>query len=89
MEPRHYQERALEALAEHGSTGLLAMGLGTGKTATGTWAAMQADAKTVLIVAPLRTVEGWRRHVEELAGVPLRVLIEQGRQGEHVSHAVW
>ena len=74
MEPRHYQERALEALAEHDNTGLLALGLGVGKTAVGTWAAMQAGAKTVLVVAPLRTVDGWRRHVEDLAGVPLRVL---------------
>ena len=76
MELRDYQAAAVEQVAAAGGTGLLATCLGSGKTVmalTSAGASLKYDAKEpkdarILIVAPLHTVDGWRRHVREVWG---------------------
>ena len=77
MRLRDYQAAAVEQVAAAGGTGLLALALGAGKTYTALTSAgrsLKYDAKEpkdarVLIVAPLHTIDGWRRHVEEVWGL--------------------
>jgi len=74
MKPRPYQEKVLEQLSEGGNTGLMAMGLGTGKTPSACWVAQNAGAKNILIVGPIRTEAGWEKHSRLILGQPLRVI---------------
>lgn len=74
MEPRHYQERALAEVEAGDGTSLLAADLGTGKTPIATWLLQYYDAQLVLIVGPLRTEDGWRRHVELILGRELHTI---------------
>lgn len=81
FQPRAYQKRVLEGLANSKTpyTGLAGMGLGTGKTAVSVWNAINAfgDALTnqiILVIAPVRTEPGWRHHWETLAGVEMKTL---------------
>lgn len=81
MKPREYQQRALDQLKQSDHTGLLAMGLGSGKSATACWATQGMGAELVLIIAPIRTQRGWARHVEEILGQELKVL-DSKKQGK-------
>lgn len=81
FEPRNYQARVLKGLAFSKTpyTGLVAAGLGTGKTAMAVWNTLAAFSgglkdKRVLVVGPVRTEHGWRDHWKDLAGVGMRTL---------------
>ena len=71
MKPRHYQQEVLDTVAPEDNA-LLAMSLGTGKTATATWLAQKQGAELVLIVAPLRTFDGWEYTLKDILDVDLR-----------------
>lgn len=97
MELRDYQRDAVEQVAAAGGTGLLAMSLGSGKTVTALACTQRAlaedetplaEART-LIVAPLHTVDGWRRHVEEVWGLPLRECAATGKERKANLEALW
>ncbi len=79
--PRLYQSRVLEGLANSKTpfTGLVGAGLGTGKTAVSVWNAVNAFGDTIkdqiiLVVAPVRTESGWRKHWKMLAGLDMVTL---------------
>lgn len=81
FQPRAYQKRVLEGLANSKTpyTGLAGMGLGTGKTSVSIWNAINAfgdslNDQIILVVAPVRTESGWRYHWETLAGVEMKTL---------------
>lgn len=81
FQPRAYQKRVLEGLANSKTpfTGLVGAGLGTGKTAVSVWNAMNAfgdkiNEQLILVVAPVRTESGWRKHWKMLAGLDMATL---------------
>lgn len=97
MELRDYQAAAVEQIAAAGGTGLLACCLGSGKTYTALTSAkrsLEYDAKEpkdarVLIVAPLHTIDGWRRHVREVWGLELRECAAKGADRKANLEALW
>lgn len=97
MRLRDYQAAAVEQIAAAGGTGLLATCLGSGKTVmalTSAGASLKYDAKEpkdsrVLIVAPLHTIDGWRRHVREVWGLELRECAAKGKEGKANLDALW
>ena len=97
MRLRDYQAAAVEQVAAAGGTGLLACCLGSGKTytaLTSAGASLKYDAKEpknarVLIVAPLHTVDGWRRHVREVWGLELRECAAKGADRKANLEALW
>ena len=97
MRLRDYQAAAVEQVAAAGGTGLLALALGAGKTYTALTSAgrsLKYDAKEpkdarVLIVAPLHTIDGWRRHVEEVWGLELRECAAKGADRKANLEALW
>ena len=81
FQPRDYQKRVLEGLANSKTpfTGLVGAGLGTGKTAISVWNTMNAfgdkiNEQLILVVAPVRTESGWRKHWKMLAGLDMATL---------------
>lgn len=81
FQPRAYQKRVLEGLANSKTpyTGLAGMGLGTGKTSVSIWNTINAfgdslNDQIILVVAPVRTEPGWRYHWKTLAGVEMNTL---------------
>lgn len=81
FQPRAYQKRVLEGLANSKTpfTGLVGAGLGTGKTAVSVWNALGAfedktNEQLILVVAPVRTESGWRKHWKILAGLDMATL---------------
>lgn len=97
MRLRDYQAAAVEQVAAAGGTGLLALALGAGKTLTALACAERSlkeegkepkDAR-VLIVAPLHTVDGWRRHVREVWGMELRECAARGADRKANLEALW
>lgn len=81
FQPRTYQKRVLEGLANSKTpyTGLAGMGLGTGKTSVSVWNTINAfgdslNDQIILVIAPVRTEPGWRYHWEILAGVEMKTL---------------
>lgn len=97
MRLRDYQAAAVEQVAAAGGTGLLATCLGSGKTVmalTSAGSSLKYDAKEpkdarVLIVAPLHTVDGWRRHVREVWGMELRECAAKGADRKANLEALW
>ena len=97
MELRDYQAAAVEQVAAAGGTGLLALALGAGKTLVALTCAGRAlaeddtplDRARILIVAPLHTVDGWRRHVREVWGLELRECAAKGKEGKANLDALW
>lgn len=97
MRLRDYQAAAVEQVAAAGGTGLLAMSLGSGKTLTALTCAVRTliedeialDQARVLIVAPLHTVDGWRRHVKEVWGLGLRECAAKGKENKANLDALW
>lgn len=97
MELRDYQAAAVEQVAAAGGTGLLALALGAGKTLTALTSAersLKYDAKEpkdarVLIVAPLHTIDGWRRHVREVWDLELRECAAKGADRKANLEALW
>lgn len=97
MRLRDYQAAAVEQVAAAGGTGLLACCLGSGKTytaLTSAGASLKYDAKEpknarVLIVAPLHTIDGWRRHVREVWGLELRECAAKGADRKANLEALW
>ena len=97
MELRDYQAAAVEQVAAAGGTGLLACCLGSGKTLVSlasTERTLKYDAKEpkdarVLIVAPLHTIDGWRRHVREVWGMELRECAAKGANRKANLEALW
>lgn len=97
MRLRDYQAAAVEQIAAAGGTGLLACCLGSGKTYTALTSAgesLKYDAKEpkdarVLIVAPLHTIDGWRRHVREVWGLELRECAAKGKENKANLEALW
>lgn len=97
MRLRDYQAAAVEQIAAAGGTGLLATCLGSGKTVmalTSAGASLKYDVKEpkdarVLIVAPLHTVDGWRRHVREVWGMELRECAAKGADRKANLEALW
>ena len=97
MRLRDYQAAAVEQIAAAGGTGLLATCLGSGKTVmalTSAKRSLKYDAKEpkdsrVLIVAPLHTIDGWRRHVREVWGLELRECAAKGKEGKANLDALW
>lgn len=81
-EPTAYQKRELARVREAGGTGLLAHAVGTGKTYTSIWSALDGLHDRVLIVAPLRTLPSWQRSVQWLAGQELRVIRTSTKAGK-------
>lgn len=77
--PYGYQQEVIDSVGKDNA--LLAMGLGTGKTNTATWLALQGSHDKVLIVAPIRTFDGWVRTVMDLVGVPLREVTNKRKAG--------
>ena len=97
MELRDYQAAAVEQVAAAGGTGLLALALGAGKTLVALTCAERSlkeegkepeDAR-VLIVAPLHTIDGWRRHVREVWGLELRECAATGKDRKANLEALW
>lgn len=97
MRLRDYQAAAVEQIAAAGGTGLLAMSLGSGKSFTSLACAERglkedgkkpADAR-ILIVAPLHTIDGWRRHVREVWGMELRECAATGKDRKANLEALW
>ena len=85
IEPRAYQAHVLYGLSSSNTpyTGLVAAGLGTGKTAMAVWNTLAAfdgcwEGKRVLVIGPVRTEHGWRDHWENIAGVGMRTLSGKG-----------
>lgn len=97
MELRDYQAAAVEQVAAAGGTGLLALALGAGKTLTAlacAGASLKYDAREpkdarVLIVAPLHTIDGWRRHVRQVWGLELRECAARGADRKANLEALW
>ena len=97
MRLRDYQAAAVEQVAAAGGTGLLATCLGSGKTVmalTSAGESLKYDAKEpkdarVLIVAPLHTIDGWRRHVREVWGLELRECAAKGADRKADFEALW
>jgi putative helicase len=97
MRLRDYQAAAVEQIAAAGGTGLLATCLGSGKTVmalTSAKRSLKHDAKEpkdarVLIVAPLHTIDGWRRHVREVWGMELRECAATGKDRKANLEALW
>lgn len=97
MELRDYQAAAVEQVAAAGGTGLLAMSLGSGKSFTALACAQRAltedeiplDRARILIVAPLHTIDGWRRHVREVWGMELRECAAKGADRKKNLEALW
>lgn len=97
MRLRDYQAAAVEQVAAAGGTGLLATCLGSGKTMmalTSAGRSLKYDAKEpkdarVLIVAPLHTIDGWRRHVREVWGMELRECAAKGEDRKANLEALW
>lgn len=97
MELRDYQAAAVEQVAAAGGTGLLASCLGSGKSLMSLSCASRVlaeqdlgvDRARVLIVAPLHTVDGWRRHVKEIWGLPLRECAATGKDRKANLEALW
>lgn len=97
MKLRDYQAAAVEQVAAAGGTGLLALALGAGKTLTALSCAGQAledehksiEDGRILIVAPLHTVDGWRRHVKEVWGLELRECAAKGAGRKTNLEALW
>lgn len=79
------QEAALEYMLRPEADGacLLGSDMGTGKTAISIEFCKRISAKTVLIIAPLQTVDGWERHMELLGynGLPFRQIMP-GKDGQ-------
>jgi len=59
----------MEALGRHNAV-LLAAQMGVGKTLVATMLALGRDAKSVLVVCPLRVVPNWAREIEEYLDGP-------------------
>ena len=72
MKPRSYQTRALDELRENDWTGLVRLETGYGKSLNAAWAAQEAGAESVLVVAPKRTQLGWDKTFG-MIGVDLKV----------------
>lgn len=97
MRLRDYQRNAVEQVAAAGGTGLLALALGAGKTLVALTCAQRALAEDetplararILIVAPLHTVDGWRRHVKEVWGLPLRECAATDKERRVNLEALW
>ena len=97
MRLRDYQATAVEQVAAAGGTGLLALALGAGKTLVALTCAQRAlagdevplDDARILIVAPLHTVDGWRRHVKDVWGLDLRECAAAGRERKANLDALW
>ena len=97
MKLRDYQAAAVEQVAAAGGTGLLAMSLGSGKSFTSLACAQRAltedetplDGARILIVAPLHTIDGWRRHVREVWGMELRECAATGKDRKTNLEALW
>lgn len=97
MELRDYQAAAVEQVAAAGGTGLLALALGAGKTLVALTCAERSlkeegkepEGARVLIVAPLHTIDGWRRHVKEVWGMELRECAAKGEDRKANLEALW
>ena len=79
MKPRSYQTRALDELRENDWTGLVRLDTGYGKSLTAAWAAREAGAESVLVVAPKRTQLGWTKTFDML-GVELKVATKANKK---------
>jgi superfamily II DNA or RNA helicase len=97
MELRDYQAAAVEQVAAAGGTGLLALALGAGKTLVALTCAERSlkeegkepEGARILIVAPLHTIDGWRRHVREVWGLELRECAAKGADRKANLEALW
>lgn len=97
MRLRDYQAAAVDQVVAAGGTGLLALALGAGKTLTALACAQRAltedetalDRARILIVAPLHTIDGWRRHVREVWGMGLRECAATGKERKTNLEALW
>ena len=97
MRLRDYQAAAVEQVAAAGGTGLLACCLGSGKTIMALTSAGRTlaedetplSAARILIVAPLHTIDGWRRHVKEVWGLELRECAAKGADRKANLEALW
>ena len=63
MTPFEDQRRAIDYIVENKAV-LLKAPTGAGKTLVGVESALRAGANTILVIAPLNTVKGWRETVE-------------------------
>ena len=71
------QEAAIEKMLRTESDGgaLLAFDMGLGKTRTACMFARKYEARVVLVVVPLQTMEDWQKTVEEqYPGMPVRII---------------
>lgn len=82
MKPYPYQQRVLDNVG--GDNALLAMALGTGKTATAIWLSQQVEPvpASVLVVGPIRTFDGWERTLREITGEELRECHKRNKKGK-------
>ena len=75
----------------------MALALGAGKTLTALACAgrslkeegKEPEGARILVVAPLHTIDGWRRHVEEVWGLELRECAARGADRKANLEALW
>lgn len=86
MKPRGNQaDHAARVVGEPTRAALLNLPTGQGKTSLSLFIAEKLSAKTVLLVAPLSTKDGWERHVAAiLPDLPFRV-IDSAHKDEFVA----
>lgn len=76
LTPSETQKQIVARVAyEPTRAALLNLDTGVGKTPLALWVAEEIQAKTVLIVAPMNTEDGWMRHATEiLPDLPFKVI---------------
>lgn len=75
FKPYPFQEKDLGTLQEHNHTGLLAVGMGGGKSASSLMAVKDSGASQTLIIAPKSTHEtAWKADAEMVLGQEVRVM---------------
>jgi superfamily II DNA or RNA helicase len=70
IEPRPYQEAALQSWRDAGRRGVVVLPTGAGKTAVGALAVLDADTRTLVLVPTIDLVKQWQRALRETIGAP-------------------
>ncbi len=70
VEPRPYQEEALQAWEEGGRRGVVVLPTGAGKTLVGAMAIARAGTRALVVVPTIVLCEQWREALTTLLGLP-------------------
>jgi len=83
--PMDHQWAAIEALRHMRWTALLTDDMGLGKTASALWSALDAGARTIVVLCPVSVKHNWKREIHQTIGEQWHVEIIGGTPKKRAS----